>query len=110
MDDGVAELADAEAEIDVVVGDGEVGFVEASGFFPDLLAEGHAGAGDGGPLGDEVRAVDVAVVVFVEVLEGVGGDTSDAEDDASVLDVVVWVEELGADDADCGADGVADHF
>ena len=107
----MSALADAEAEIDVVVG-ARKGLVEAVHLFEDLAADYQACRRDRRQgLGQE-RAPDLTRVAPGAVRVGPSRDPrcSEAEDHAGVLDRVVRVVEHRTHGADLGAAGLAHHL
>lgn len=99
-DDSLAEFEELEAIVDVVVVEGEF-FGEAGDFQVVFGAGHHTGAGDGGPVSDDLGAVEISGVVGGLAVEGVAGVAVE-KNHAGVLLGVVWEEEFCADSADVG--------
>ena len=105
-----ALLPELEAVVDIVVGDGEVFFVEAARRAVEFRFGHEAGAGDGHVILRGDKAVEVAYRRARVALVAVPGRAVDAHDDPGVLDRIVRVIELGSDGADVRALAVGEQL
>ncbi len=109
-DDAQAERRpDAQAEIDVVEGDGEVLRVHPAHRLVDGAAQRQAGRGDGGGAPRRGEQALRPGIVAPRSGEQVVGD-ADAEHRAAMLQPAAGVEQPGADRADLRPHGAGDHL
>src|SRR5216684_7596362 len=97
--------AQAQAEIDVVEGDGQL-FVEAAHGEVRIASHQKTRGGEGREVLRQARPAEISFRVGGEVLVAVARDAADAEDDAGVLDGAVGVQQARAHRADTGPRGV----
>ena len=86
--DEVACLARAQAEIDVVEGDGQFAFVESADFVEHGLAHHRAGERDRAQVLRQLRAREITGFVAAFHQMRMTGDAADADDHAGMLDAL----------------------
>ena len=107
--DPVSLVADLETQVDVVEGDRELGFVEAT-HFPEDIGTGHqAGAGYSAHVANYVGKVEVVARAAVQGLKGMAAVVIDPHDHASMLDTAIGIQQLGSNCAYFGPHSEFDH-
>src|SRR5215471_9563960 len=105
----ISFLTDLQAKIDIIESDGKFLFVEPTHFLKYLSSSHQASSSDGADISDDIRQIEVVLVVPIEPLEGMATVFKKSHHYPSMLDFAVWIEELCAHSAHLGTPGQFDH-
>lgn len=98
-----------QAQIDVIESNGKVGFIKAANGKEMLFLHGETSGGDGGIFIGEGEAALKPGVIATEFMMDVPCYTSNADNDTSVLNAFVGIEQFRTNRADARLHGMTDH-